>query len=184
MKYIKSRIEFLNETSGNSTGYHGRAHTAATHGAGLDTEYSFGNTHSILPQPKRDFVYYSWNDFINTDFKVFQDIEIDDEENDYGLYKLTIGTEEYVLKPCIVYERGVTSVHLVDLNKGDIHATISEEIPESKDLEKGEFFINPNIPEYESIIEQLIEQGFMTKKEDSSQVIGDKTSDVYKVLGI
>lgn len=184
MKYLKTRKEFLNEDNGFDTGYYGAAHTGATHGASLGSEFSFGNTHSILPRPKRDFVYYSWDDFVNTDFKVYQENIPEEEQDEYGIYKLIIGEEDYILKPCIVYEKGVTNVHLVDLKDGEIHATISEEIPESRDLKKGEFYINPNIPEYESIIDQLIEQGFMTKKEESNQVVGEETSDVYKVLGL
>jgi hypothetical protein len=181
---LKRFTDFINEFHYGSTAYNGPAHTGVNHGAGLDSEQNFGHPHSLLPEPRRDFVYYSWDDFVNTDFKVYQDLEPSEEADEYGIYKLLIGEEEYVLKPCIVYEKGVTNVHLVDLKDGDVYATISEEIPESRELKKGEFYINPNIPEYESIIDQLIEQGFMTKKEESNQIVGEESSDVYKVLGL
>lgn len=166
---LKRHIDFINETST---------------GASLSSEFSFGNTHSILPQARRNFMYYDWDDFINTDFKVFQNLPPDEDHDEYGIYKILIGEQEYVFLPCIVYEKGVTNVHLVDLNTGKIYTTISEEIPESKDLKKGEFYINPNIEEYDSIIQQLIEQGFMAKKEESNQIVGERTSDIYKVLGV
>jgi len=179
MKHLKPRLEFLNEAGASYTPP--RTGSAPTHGAELADS---GGGASVLPQPRRGFIYYSWEDFINTNFKIFHTIEPEEEEDSYGIYKLLIGEHEYILKPCVVYEKKVTNVHLVNLKDGEIFATISEEIPESKDLKEGEFYINPNIDEYDSILKQLIEQGFMTKKEISNQIVGEETSDIYKVSGI
>lgn len=182
MKHLKNRKEFLLETG---VTYYGGQRTsgAVNHASNIDTEYSFGNTHNMMPNPKRGFVYYSWKDFINADFKVYQKDIKEKDPIEFGVYQLKIGNENYLVKPAIVYEHKVTNVHLVDIYTNEIISTISQEIPESKKLKEGEFFINPNVDEYESIIEQLIEQGFMTKKEDSDQIVGAEPSDVYKVLG-
>ena len=179
MKHLKKRNDFLNEAGASNTPP--RTGSAPTQGSELADA---GGGAGVLPEPRRNFVYYSWEDFINTDFKVFYIDVPEQEQDEYGIYKLIIGDHEYVLTPCVVYERKVTNVHLVDLKDGEVYATISEEIPESKDLKQGEFYINPNIDEYESIIYQLIDQGFMTKKEKSNQIVGEESSDIYKVLGL
>lgn len=170
--------EFLNE---NGASYSPpRTGSAPTYGSELAGS---GSGSASMPEPRRGFVYYSWDDFINTDFKVYQDIFIEEEDSDYGLYEILIGESKYILKPCIVYEHKETHVHLVNLEDGEIYLTISEVIPESKELKMGEFYIDPNITEYKSIINQLIEQGFMSKRE-SNQIVGKGASDIYKVLGI
>jgi len=176
--YVKRYKDFINENGASYTPP--RTGSAPTSGSELSTS----GGRASMPQTSRGFVYYSWEDFINTDFKVFQENPQEIEEDEYGLYKLNIGDHEYIFKPGVVYEKKVTNVHLVDLKTGEVYATISEEIPESKDLKKGEFFINPNIPEYENIIDQLIDQGFMVKKEESNQIVGEESSDIYKVLGV
>lgn len=175
---IKRFKDFINESGASYTPP--RTGSAATYGSQL----SGGVGQSTMYQSRRGFTKFNWDDFVNIDFIIYQDnIELEEEPDNYSIYKLNVGDKEYIFKPVVFYINNVTHVHLTNTEDGVVYSTISEEIPESKDLKKGEFYINPNIDEYESVLNQLEEQGFISKK-DSNQIVGEKSSDIYKVLSI
>ena len=90
-----------------------------------------------------------------------------------GMFKTRIDDNEIILELEVIYDEN-TEVKLLynDIYYDDLSVTT----PDSENLEKNEFFVNPEIDE--NIVISLVEQGFITKS-DKTTLAGDKETGSY-----
>ena len=93
-----------------------------------------------------------------------------------GPFITYINNEELILKLYVEYFETGTEVYL--FKDTEIYDNLSILLPNSHELRKGEFFLNPDINP--NIVKELIEQNFITKK-DIKSIAGDKETISYKL---
>lgn len=98
------------------------------------------------------------------------------EDYNTGVFKVNINGEELILR-LYIEEEPITRVYLI-LNN-EIYEHLSVEIPESKYLNKGEFFLNPEISN--NIVEVLINQQFIEETGKKAQA-GLKETISYQLV--
>jgi len=105
----------------------------------------------------------SFNEFLNENFIS-------------GRFLTNINGREIVLKLQVEYINLLTKVYLIKDNK--VYDNLSINLPDSRKLREGEFFLNPDINS--NIVKELTKQNFITKQKTES-IAGDKKTTAYKL---
>ena len=100
----------------------------------------------------------SFNKFINEEFTS-------------GLFKTKIKGDDLILKINVSYNP-FTKVNLIKDN--EIYDNLSIELPNSNELRKGEFYLNPDINK--NIVRELENQNFITKTNHTEIAGNEKTT--------
>lgn len=96
----------------------------------------------------------------------------------YGMFNVTIDSIELNLH--LDYNENITPIDIkLKLNNNETYDDLSTIIPESKNLDKLEFFINPNLNS--KIIDVLKQEGFIQKTNKES-IAGDKKTTTYILI--
>jgi hypothetical protein len=100
-----------------------------------------------------------------TKFKVFS-----------GLFSVDINNKKMIFKLSYDIDKKPFEINLI--NNDELYDNLSIIIPDSKELDNNEFFLNTEIDN--NIINELIKQGFIIKTEKKS-IAGDKQTNSYKL---
>lgn len=103
------------------------------------------------------------------------------ESSDFGLYNIDMGDKELVVKPQ-VSDEGKKLV-LIEENEGLVVATLSLEIPETKQLEPGYFYAPVWQKDKKELLDQLVEQGLLEIDSQKREVeTASGVAKVYRIL--
>jgi len=95
------------------------------------------------------------------------------EKYDTGLFRY----DNKPLKLKVSYDGKITNVKITYMDK--YYEDLSVTIPDSKDLDKDEFFLNPDIDK--NLVNELVNQGFI-EKSDKESMAGNKKTTSYTLI--
>lgn len=100
-----------------------------------------------------------------TKFKVFS-----------GIFSVNVNNKKMIFKLSYDIDKKPFEINLI--NNDEIYDNLSVVIPDSKDLDSNEFYLNTDIDN--NIVNELIKQGFIIKT-DKQNIAGDKKTNSYKL---